>query len=160
MKYLFLFTFFICSAAVLNAQSNYRFIAYNVSNGLSQNSVHCIYQDSDGKLWLGTQDGLNSFDGRNFKHYKYNAADSTTISDQFVLSIIEDAQGFLWVGTRSGLNRFNKRTGKFERIYLNANEQNIIGGTYGLLTASTHKEILLPRGAGSSVVTKQGTLLK
>ncbi len=154
---LYCFAFFITTAV---AQSNYRFIAYNVSNGLSQNSVHCIYQDSDGKLWLGTQDGLNSFDGRNFKHYKYNAADSTTISDQFVLSITEDAQGFLWVGTRSGLNRFNKRTGKFERIYLNANEQNIIGGTYTHLTASTHKEILLPRGAGSSVVTKQGALLR
>lgn len=160
MKYLFPFIFFICTAAVLHAQSNYRFIAYNVSNGLSQNSVHCIYQDSDGMLWLGTQDGLNSFDGRNFKHYKYNAADSSTISDQFVLSITEDATGFLWVGTRSGLNRFNKRTGKFERIYLNAHEKNIIGSSYTHLAANNAKEILVPRGAGSSVINKDGKLLK
>lgn len=147
-------------AATAVAQNNHRFIAYNVSNGLSQNSVHCIYQDSDGKLWLGTQDGLNSFDGRNFKHYKYNAADSTTISDQFVLSITEDAKGFLWVGTRSGLNRFNKRTGKFERIYLNANERNIIGSTYSHLAANAAKEIVVPRGNASAIVNGQGKLVK
>jgi ligand-binding sensor domain-containing protein len=160
MKYLFLFTFFICTAAVLHAQSNYRFIGYNVSNGLSQNSVHCIYQDSDGMLWLGTQDGLNSFDGRNFKHYKYNAADSTTISDQFVLTIAEDAKGLLWVGTRSGLNKFNKRTGKFQRIYLNERERNIMGSAYAHLTASTKKEILVPRAAASSVINTNGELLR
>lgn len=160
MKQFFLLILFSCAALLLKAQSNYRFIAYNVSDGLSQNSVHCIFQDSDGKLWLGTQDGLNSFDGRNFKHYKYSAEDSTTISDQFVLAITEDVNGFLWIGTRSGLNKFNKRTGKFERIYLIDRERNIIGSTYGHLVSSAAKEILIPRGAASSVVNREGKLQK
>lgn len=160
MKQVFLFIIFSCAALLLKAQSNYRFIAYNVSDGLSQNSVHCIFQDSDGKLWLGTQDGLNSFDGRNFKHYKYSAADSNTISDQFVLTIAEDASGFLWVGTRSGLNKFNKRTGRFERIYLNERERNIIGSTYGHLVSSAGREILIPRGAASSLINSAGELQK
>lgn len=106
-----------------HAQTQYRFVGFNTKDGLSQNSVHCIFQDRDGLLWIGTQDGLNSFDGRKFRVYKCNPKDTTTISDQFVLSIEEDALGFLWVGTRSGLNKLDKRTGKFIRYYFSAEER-------------------------------------
>lgn len=112
------------------AQTQYRFVGYNTANGLSQNSVHVIFQDKDGLLWIGTQDGLNSFDGRKFRVYKCNPKDTTTISDQFVLSIEEDALGFLWVGTRSGLNKLDKRTGKFTRYYFSATERTELYRNY------------------------------
>src|SRR5262245_61569315 len=122
----------LCSLCCLQpfAQQQWRFIPFNVSTGLSQNSVHCIYQDRDGLLWLGTQDGLNSFDGHNFKAYKYNSADTSTISDQFVLSIAEDANGYLWIGTRSGVNKLNKNTGKFTRYYFSAEEKNTVASSF------------------------------
>lgn len=114
----------------IRAQTQYRFVGYNTANGLSQNSVHVIFQDKDGLLWIGTQDGLNSFDGRKFRVYKCNPKDTTTISDQFVLSIEEDALGYLWVGTRSGLNKLDKRTGKFKRYYFSAYERTELYRNY------------------------------
>jgi len=86
-------------------------------NGLSQNAVTCIYQDKKGFLWVGTQDGLNRYDGYQFKHYKHNPEDSTSISDQFITAINEDGQGVLWIGTRHGLNRFSSSTEKFTRFF-------------------------------------------
>ncbi|MEY2639532.1 MAG: hypothetical protein RIR90_1014, partial [Bacteroidota bacterium] len=89
----------------------------NTRNGLSQNAVTCIYQDKKGFLWVGTQDGLNRYDGYQFKYYKYNPEDSSSISDQFITAIAEDGKGELWIGTRHGLNRFNSNTEKFTRYF-------------------------------------------
>ncbi|MFN3793279.1 MAG: two-component regulator propeller domain-containing protein [Chitinophagaceae bacterium] len=86
-------------------------------NGLSQNAVTCIYQDKKGFLWVGTQDGLNRYDGYQFKHYKHNPEDSSSISDQFITAIAEDGKGELWIGTRHGLNRFNSNTEKFTHFF-------------------------------------------
>ena len=99
----------------LFAQESLRVLS--TRNGLSQNTVTCIYQDKRGFLWIGTQDGLNKYDGYQFKHYKHNPADTNSISDQFITAICEDGKGELWVGTRHGLNRFNSSTEKFTHYY-------------------------------------------
>lgn len=135
------------------AYAQMRFISYDVSDGLSQNSVHCIYQDRDGFLWLGTQDGLNGFDGHDFKIYKHSETDTTTISDQFVLSITEDSAGYLWVGTRNGYNRLNKRTGKFTRYYLSREEKEGIGRPYGALYVNRSGQILFDGSMRSAVAS-------
>jgi signal transduction histidine kinase/ligand-binding sensor domain-containing protein len=89
---------------------------YNVNNGLSQNSITCIFRDKQGIVWIGTQDGLNRFDGYRFRVYKHDARDTNSISDQFVLSIQEDGGNNLIVGTRNGLNLFDKRKEIFYNI--------------------------------------------
>jgi len=89
---------------------------YNVNNGLSQNSITCIYKDKQGILWIGTQDGLNRFDGIRFRVYKHDIKDTASISDQFVLSIQEDGGNNLIIGTRNGLNLFDKRKEIFYNI--------------------------------------------
>jgi ligand-binding sensor domain-containing protein/signal transduction histidine kinase len=137
-------------------QKSYRFISYNVSDGLSQNSVHCIYQDRDGLLWLGTQDGLNSFDGHTFTSYKYNEQDSNTISDQFILSIGEDKDGYVWVGTRNGLNRLNKRTGKFTRYFFNEAERNLIESDYLVSEKADKSELFITHARLPSIITTDG----
>ena len=112
LKCLILFFFLLLHNFII-AQKQYRFLQYNFSDGLSQNSVSCIYQDKDGLIWIGTQDGLNSFDGSKFVSYKHNSQKKYSISDQFVTSITEDNNGYLWIGTRNGLNKLNKKTGDF-----------------------------------------------
>jgi signal transduction histidine kinase/ligand-binding sensor domain-containing protein len=139
----------------LQAQQ-YRFIPFNVSNGLSQNSVHSIFQDSDGLLWIGTQDGLNSFDGHNFKTYRHNRADTTTISDQFILSISEDKAGYLWVGTGNGLNRINRRTGKVQRFYLDPAEQNRISSNYPQIIRNKNGEVFFRHYVNPIFIDGQG----
>jgi len=83
-------------------------------NGLSQNTVHHILQDSDGFLWFATEDGLNKYDGYNFTIYKNNQHDENTISDNFIWTIYQDKSGTLWIGTNSGgFCEFNKEKESF-----------------------------------------------
>ena len=58
-----------------------------IEDGLSQSTVNCIYQDRRGFMWFGTQDGLNRYDGYNFKVYRHLPSDSTTLSDNYVWCI-------------------------------------------------------------------------
>ena len=87
-------------------------------DGLSNNSVYCILQDSRGFMWFGTYDGLNRYDGYTFKIFKNDPADSTSLSNNTVWSILEDSSGYIWVGTNVGLNKYNRDTEKFTH-YLN-----------------------------------------
>jgi ligand-binding sensor domain-containing protein len=97
---------------------------FTVKQGLSQNSVTSILRSKDGMLWVGTQDGLNRFDGYSFVHFRHDPDDSLSLSDQYVTAIHEDDQGNLWVGTRHGLNLLNKRNNVFLRIYPDEKSRN------------------------------------
>jgi PAS domain S-box-containing protein len=71
-------------------------------------------QDSQGFLWFGTQDGLNLYNGYDFKVFRNERGVIGTISDKRVLSICEDRQGYIWVGTDyGGLNKYDRSTGQF-----------------------------------------------
>lgn len=106
---------------------NIRFEQISLEQGLSQSVVNVILQDAQGFLWVGTDDGLNRYDGYDFKIYKPDTNNSLSISDRSITSIVQDTNGFLWIGTQSGgLNRYDPKTGKFTH-YLNdaLNEQSI-----------------------------------
>ncbi|MGB8952034.1 MAG: two-component regulator propeller domain-containing protein [Candidatus Aminicenantales bacterium] len=92
-----------------------KFQHLSIDEGLSQNSVLCIFQDRKGFLWFGTEGGLNRYDGYKFKVYKYRSDDPESLSDNSVWTIFEDSQGTLWIGTLGGLNRFDRGTEKFTR---------------------------------------------
>jgi len=90
----------------LQAQSFY-FKNYQPHDGLSNSSVKCITQDTQGFLWLGTRNGLNRFDGNQFKIFRHNASDPTSIGSSSILSILTDSKGILWVGTTRGTYCYN-----------------------------------------------------
>ena len=92
-----------------------RFDHLGLENGLSQSSVHVILQDRLGFIWFGTEDGLNRYDGKEFKIFRPDPYVEDSISDRWITSIIEDQQGYLWIGTRlGGLNRYDSTNGKFQ----------------------------------------------
>lgn len=99
----------------LEHPANYYFKRLQVEDGLSQNTVYAILQDSQGYLWFGTQDGLNRYDGRNFKVFKRNNGDSTTIGNNTITAIAKDRQGNLWVGTGDGAYVYNYQSEQFRR---------------------------------------------
>lgn len=115
---------FICLVLMGSGQPG--FLSFTVKNGLSQNAVTAIFKDSKGYVWLGTQDGLNRFDGIGFTQYKHDANDTMSISDQYITAISEDGAGNIWVGTRNGLNKFSYHNNQFERIHINPNRKNVI----------------------------------
>ena len=84
----------------------YIFSNYSINDGLSQSVVNCVFQDSRGFIWVGTQNGLNRFNGETFDVYTYNPVDSNSISNNWIFSISEDKNGDLWIGTKNGLNKF------------------------------------------------------
>ncbi|MBV5348628.1 hypothetical protein JZU61_03070, partial [bacterium] len=94
----------------------YIFTNYSINNGLSQSVVNCLFQDSKGYIWIGTQNGLNRFNGETFDVYTYNPADSGSISNNWVYAIAEDTSGNLWIGTKGGLNKYLTGQNKFKRI--------------------------------------------
>ncbi len=79
-----------------------RFEHLTVENGLSQNAGLAIFQDSKGYLWVGSQDGLNRYDGYSFKVFKHDPDDPNSISHNSILAITEDKDGYLWIGTWGG----------------------------------------------------------
>ena len=96
------------------SQSHISFNHLTVDDGLSQSSVTCILQDSKGFIWFGTQDGLNRYDGYNFKVFKNNPSDSTSLTNNFIFSIYEDHTGTLYFETQGGtLHRYNPRSESF-----------------------------------------------
>lgn len=76
-------------------------------------------QDRKGFIWLGTANGLNRYDGYSFVTFTNNPTDSTSISDNGIISMLEDEDGYLWFGTSGGvLNKFDRKTGNFKRYYI------------------------------------------
>ncbi|MGK9367427.1 two-component regulator propeller domain-containing protein [Melioribacter sp. Ez-97] len=95
---------------------DYRFEHITSEEGLSQNTVLCIFQDSQGFLWFGTFDGLNRYDGFGFKVYKTDQNDSTSIAGQGFYAIVEDKNKDLWIASLGeGLNRYHRSLDKFTR---------------------------------------------
>ncbi len=91
-----------------------RFEHLSLEEGLSQSVVNVILQDHLGFLWIGTEDGLNRYDGYNFKVYKPDAESPDSLSDGWITSLVEDPYGYIWIGTHlGGLNRYDPSTGQF-----------------------------------------------
>ncbi|NOX90643.1 MAG: response regulator [Calditrichaeota bacterium] len=97
--------------------SSPQFDRLTIEQGLSSNVVFCIFQDSDGFLWFGSNAGLDRYDGYRFKNYRKYKNDTTSLSNDLVFSMAEDKSGYLWIGTYDGLNKFDKRTGKSIRYF-------------------------------------------
>lgn len=107
---LVLITLLIGSTTVLS-QSAYRFQNYSINDGLSQSSVLCITQDDNYGLWIGTQDGLNRFDGKRFE--VFTADDIKGLDGSYVRSALKLPNGTLWFGTVNGLTSYDLNTEKF-----------------------------------------------
>lgn len=105
----------------LARQSTVRFERLTMDDGLSQASAIAVLQDRTGFLWVGTQDGLNRFDGYGFTAFHHDPGDSTSLSGDFIQALHETPDGTFWIGTRDhGLNRFVRDTETFVRYDLAA----------------------------------------
>jgi signal transduction histidine kinase/CheY-like chemotaxis protein/ligand-binding sensor domain-containing protein/AraC-like DNA-binding protein len=97
--------------------SKYSLEQLDNTKGLSNSSVNCIFQDSQNLLWIGTWDGLNRYDGNNFKIFRSEPDNNNSLSNQVILKIGEDNTGQIWILTMHGINRYNKKTDTFEHYY-------------------------------------------
>jgi signal transduction histidine kinase/ligand-binding sensor domain-containing protein/DNA-binding response OmpR family regulator len=106
-----------------------------IDQGLSNNSVRAIFQDHRGFMWFGTFDGLNRFDGYNFKIFRNKVGDSSSLINNYIFAIEEDRQSNLWIGTQGGVSVYNNLTGKFSPVYFSrAGNHTLQKITFGVRT--------------------------
>lgn len=90
--------------------------------GLSQNDVNCIFQDSRGFMWFGTNDGLNRYDGYNFKIFRKKPRQLDGLASNIAFSITEDPEGNLWIGSSdNGVSKYNFSTNNFKSYRVTRN---------------------------------------
>ena len=111
-----LFTGIFLLVCLQTRAQQYFFSGYSIEDGLSQSVVNCIFQDSRGYLWVGTQNGLNKFNGNNFEVFNYKPGDTTSIPNNWIYSIAEDKEANLWIGTKGGLIRYDRKENQFKRV--------------------------------------------
>jgi signal transduction histidine kinase/ligand-binding sensor domain-containing protein len=96
------------------SQEEINFTSLTTRDGLSSNTVNTILKDRFGLLWFGTEDGLDKFDGINFKIYRFKHGDSSSLQSNEILSLFEDQSGNLWVGTSGGsLSLYDRKKDAF-----------------------------------------------
>ncbi|MCU0427715.1 MAG: ATP-binding protein [Candidatus Kapabacteria bacterium] len=117
-RFAFLFVQLFFAQKLSSQQGAVRFEHLSIEQGLSQSSVHRVVQDKRGFIWLGTQDGLNKYDGYTFTVFRHKPSDTTTLSDNWITDLYEDNVGQLWVMTRNGLNLFDAAQECFRRFAL------------------------------------------
>mgnify|MGYP001099121963 CR=1 FL=1 len=130
--------------------SNFRFKKLTVQDGLSQSAISSVIQDQLGFLWIGTRDGLNRYDGYNFKQYYYQPNDSSSLPHSTIhhLSLSPDQQ--LWLATpgyicqyQGGSEGFvsypivfqgqSDKTLKVNRFFWKNNHEVLLATTQGLV---------------------------
>lgn len=109
----------LCSANFLTAQTTYRFNNYSINEGLSQSVVTCILQDNTNALWVGTQEGLNRFDGKTFEIF--NSDNTKGIESENIRCSAKTKNGNLWFGTANGLLKYDFEKEKFKTFSLSKN---------------------------------------
>ncbi len=114
MKKLLLLYFLTFSFPLWTQELAY-FTQLTTRNGLSSSEVTSILQDSKGFIWIGTDDGLNKFDGNDLTVYKYNPQVANTIGGNSIRCLFEDSRHNLWIGLKGdGLCKLNLQTGAFK----------------------------------------------
>lgn len=141
---IFLCTVIVACRFVLCAQQTLQSpVIYSLTeqNGLSDNNVTCFYQDSHGYLWIGTQNGLNRYDGSAFRIFrnKNNAADELAANS--VLAITEDRAYHIWIATADGLSMYDPQADTLHTWRVSATDPDI--NTLNTIAVDSYGDIWL-----------------
>ena len=99
----------------MNNLDSYNFTRIDINDGLSHNQVHCIYKDSRGFMWFGTNSGLNRYDGYSFRIFRHIPSDTNSLPENRIRDIFEGPEGELWISLMETFTVFNPVSQTFSR---------------------------------------------
>ena len=91
---------------------------YGMEDGLSDKVIRNIVQDKYRHLWIGTEYGLNRYDGHQFQTFLHDPTDSSSISNNSIFGLAADQSNHIWIGTDHGLNRYTHLQTNLSTIYI------------------------------------------
>ena len=140
---------------LINNEKNINFKSITIEDGLSQTTVQYIFQDSRGYMWFATTDGLNRYNGEEFKIYRYNKGKNTSITGNFVVAINEDSEGNIWVGTSRGLNRIDPKTNEIKHYLPNIDGCNISDYNITEIYIDSNNDMYVSTANGLNIYDKE-----
>jgi len=139
---------FLISFTTLIGQQKYNFEHISIPSGLSNSTVWDILQDKYGFLWIATADGLNRYDGYNFKIYKNDPGNPKSLSNNLIYSLMMDNDETLWVGTNGGLCKYDRANETFVTFLIDSSNANISSNTVINIIEDSKKRIWLATASG------------
>ena len=147
--FIFALAYCIILPSLSFAQSK-NFFDYN--EGLSNSLINKIYQDRKGFIWVATEDGLNRFDGMQFKSFYADDEDKNSLKNNFVTAMAEDNRGNLWVGQINGLQVYDHETESFREIEFYASDERTHLYISSIIVSSTGDIWMTTSGYGLILV--------
>ncbi|MCO6474420.1 MAG: hypothetical protein J5I57_11865 [Melioribacteraceae bacterium] len=102
-------SYFLIQIIVFPQTKEFVVSEFTVDDGISQSVPTALIQDNFGFIWIGTEDGLNRFDGYSFKHFFNDPLDPNSLCNNFITALMQDSKDRIWIGTRNGLSVFDPR---------------------------------------------------
>ncbi|MDF2448864.1 MAG: rsbU 6 [Bacteroidota bacterium] len=150
---------FFCSLAVWS--QNIKFKRLNIEEGLSAVTVNTIFQDSQDFIWIGTQDGLNRYDGYHFKTFKNDPFNTKSISSNDVKCIYEDNSGIMYFGSNGGgLSIYNKYIETFQNLRTGLGNNTLSNNNVNDIIGLNNEELLISTDNGLNLFNKSTKTFK
>ena len=135
----------------VNAKEHMNFKNITIEEGLTQGTVEALFQDSKGYIWIGTNDGLQRYNGYKFKIYRVEEDNKNSLVNNYILDIKEDASGNIWVATANGLSKIHN-DGYTITNYLDSKEEgNLSHANVASILITSDDKVLIGTADGLNI---------